>query len=305
MELMQQRIRLFSDDLKVEAGFTVETTIVVGPADAIPPDGFQDYRVVLHGLPERWYSLSATSLRVPAGEVREVLLVIHPPHEDRAAPLGMYEFEVELVPEPEGERSRAGGRVRVLAPGAIALQSRLLQYLPNVLRGDPFLARFLLIFQSITDPIEHSISATHHYLDPRLTPSEFLDWLASWLDLTLDPGLDERAKRELITRAVELYRWKGTRRALREELQIRTGGRPLVVENFDGLRIGQDAALGLNTHLGARREQCITVTLAQLGGRSIDPQQANALVEELKPAHVGSVVRIVSAPSSLRGDGHG
>jgi len=305
MAIIQALARLSSDDLKVEAGGTVETSVEVESAEGKPSESFQDYVLRVRGLPDGWYTLSTERLRVEAGGRAAALLVVHPPHEDPASPLGEYLFTLELVPTPEGETIKLPGRVLALAPGGYTLQSRLLDYLPGVFRSDPFLARFLLIFQSIVDPIEQSIDGTHHLLDPGLTPARFLPWLASWVGVELDPSLDETSQRELIRRAVELSRWKGTRRALREELRIRTGGRALIVENFDGMRLGQDACLGLNTHLGVRRDHCIAVTLATERGAGVDQRQADALIGELKPAHVGHVARIVPAPSRLRGGDHG
>jgi len=336
MAIIQALARLSSDDLKVEAGGTVEATVEVESAEEKPSESFQDYVLRVRGLPDGWYTLSTEQLRVEAGGRAEALLVVHPPHEDPASPLGEYLFTLEVVPVatltppsaplsreagrrspageegpgvrapyPEGETIRLPGRLLTLAPGAATMQSRLLDYLPGVFRSDPFLARFLLIFQSIVDPIEQSIDSTHHLLDPGLTPARFLPWLASWVGIELDPSLDEASQRELIRRAVELSRWKGTRRALREELRIRTGGRALIVENFDGMRLGQDACLGLNTHLGVRRDHCIAVTLAAERGAAVDQRQADALIGELKPAHVGHVARIVPAPSRLRGGDHG
>jgi phage tail-like protein len=182
------------------------------------------------------------------------------------------------------------------APGAAAGRSQLLDYLPRVYRRDAFLAQFLLVFQSVLDPIERRIDASQHFLDPELTPAVFLPWLASWLDLELTPGMDEHSQRAAIERAIELYRWKGTRRGLREELRLRTGTRPLIVENFDGLRLGQDASLGMNTQLGAARPGEIVVTL--VAPRQVDGERvarAAEMIEELKPAHVGHVVRTVAA----------
>lgn len=305
MTIAQALARLTSDDLKVEAGGTVETSIVAGSADEAWPEGFQEYAVRVLGLPDGWYTLSAERLRVPVGQWGNVLLVIHPPHDNQANPLGECLFAVQLAPQPEGELITLPARLLALPPGGIALHSRLLQYLPGIYRDDPFIARFLLVFQSILDPIEQKIDSTHHYLDPGLTPPGFLSWLASWLGLTFEPRMDVVAQRELIRRAIQLSRWKGTRRALREELAIRTGGRALIVENFEGMRIGQDASLGLNTHLGVRREHCIAVTLATDEATTLDQRQVDIMVDELKPAHVGHVVRLVSAPSRVRGGGDG
>jgi phage tail-like protein len=305
MAIAEARARLADDNLTVEAGATVESAIEVGPTMDAWPDSFQEYEISLRGLPDRWYSLSAERLRVPAGEAGQVRIVVHPPHEDPSAPLGEYRFMVDLTPADGGKIITLTGRVLVLAPGAITLRSRLLQYLPALYQNDAFLARFLLIFQSILDPIEQTIDNTHHYLDPGTAPASFLPWLASWVGLDLDPGLDEASQRELIRRAVDLSRWKGTRRGLREELRIRTGARALIVENFDGMRLGQDASLGLNTHLGVRCDQFVAVTLATNGGRVTGQKEADALVEELKPAHTGHVVRLVPAPRNEKGGDHG
>ncbi|MGH2461171.1 MAG: phage tail protein [Chloroflexota bacterium] len=305
MAIVEALARLIDDNLTVEAGATVETSISVGPLANAWADSFQEFEVRVAGLPENWYNLSAGRVRVQAGQSADVLLVIRPPHEDLAHPLGEYRFSIAITPAEGGDTIGLPGQLLVLAPGSTERQSRLLQYLPAVFRGDAFLSRFLLIYQSILDPIEETVDNTHHYLDPGTAPAEFLPWLASWVGLDLDPGLDEARQRDLIRRAVELHRWKGTRRGLREELQIRTGGRALIVENFDGMRLGQDASLGLNTNLGVRCDQFVAVTLATNGGRETSQQDADALVQELKPAHVGHVVRTVPTPSKTNGGGHG
>jgi len=102
--------------------------------------------------------------------------------------------------------------------------------------------------------------------------------------VTLDPGLDEATQRTLIRNAVRISRWKGTRRGLREEVRIRSGARPLIVENFDGLRIGQDAALGMNTYLGAIQDGFIAVTLALSSDRALALADAERLIAEADAA---------------------
>ena len=147
------------------------------------------------------------------------------------------------------------------------------------------------------DPVEQSVDNIANYLDPDLTPPRFLPWLASWVGVTFDPGLDEATQRTLIRNAVSIHRWKGTRRGLREEMRIRSGARPLIVENFDGMRIGQDAALGMNTHLEVVHDGFIAVTLATSSDRALALADAERLIAEIKPAHVGQIVRLVAAPN--------
>ncbi len=302
MVVRQRLVQLTNDVLVVEAGATVETSLVIGGDPEVPSGLVEEWAIEVQGLPRKWYTLSTERLRLAANENREVLLVIHPPHEDPHAPLGTYDFVVRLIPTAGQALIDLPARLDALPPGARTMRSRLLEYLPAAYRDDLFLARFLLIFQSILDPIEHTIDNTHNYFDPSLVPARLLPWLASWVDLTLEPELDEATQRELLHRAVALYRWKGTRRGLREELQMRTGARVLIVENFDGMRLGQDAALGLNTQLGQPLDGSMSVTFAQSDERLLDPRRADALVEELKPAHVGHVLRIVRAPGERSKD---
>lgn len=302
MAIAPEKVRLGDDILYVEAGGTTETTITVDQFAGVSAEEVREYAVQLHGLPRNWYSLSTERLRQPSGRLGEVLLVIHPPGDDRTAALGEYQFTVKLAPASGEDPAVLEGRLFALAPGGSSLRSRLLDYLPTVYRDDLFLARFLLIFQSILDPIDAAVDNTHYYLDPAVAPATFLPWLGAWVGIELDPRLDVGTQRALIRRATEFHRWKGTRRGIREELRTRTGTRPLIVENFDGMRIGQDAALGLNTQLGAPRDGCITVTLARHAEALIDQQQAEALVREMKPAQCGHLVRVVGIPSHARGE---
>jgi phage tail-like protein len=280
-------------DLSVEAGEAAETTFEV---TSVEPVG--EVEIQLRGLPAAWYTLSAERLRLRAGERAHVLFVVHPPRLEHGGAPGVYHVSV-------GERVTASPstwRLRVLPPGAEpgrgqrTPRSTLVEFLPRHYRTDEFLGRFLLIFQAALDPIERAIDNTHLLFDPGLTPAALLEWLASWLDLDLSSTLDVPTRRVLIERAVELYRWKGTRRGLRAELTLRLGAPALIVENFDGLRLGQDAALGVNTQLGRRCDGCVVVTLGAPPGADADLLgRAEALVDAARPASCGYVVRLAPA----------
>jgi len=287
---------LSHDQWRVEAGGTVEAVLNLGPISAFEPGEPQEFQIQVEGLPRSWYSLSAEQPVLHDGDSLRILIVVHPPNHDPVNSFGRYDVAIKI--STEGSLTTTlSATVFVIAAGAETLESRYMQYLPRIYQGDRFLSRFLLIFQGILDPIEQNVDNIPDYLDPDLAPPRFLPWLATWVGVVLDPGLDEASQRTLIRNAVELARWKGSRRGMREELRIRSGARPLLVENFDGLRIGQDAALGLNTHLGAHREGVIAVTLATSAGKTLAPADAERLVDEIKPAHVGHIVRVVAAPN--------
>lgn len=165
--------------------------------------------------------------------------------------------------------------------------SSYLQYLPAPYHADPFVGRFLMIFESILGPIEQTIDLLAYYFDPRLTPAELLPWLASWVGLELDENWPLEQRRELVAWAVTLYRWRGTRRGLREHLRLYTGRTPLIVENFSGLRLGQDATLTDNAALGEPQRHWLNITVLADHPRKLEERVIRHIIEFQKPAHVG------------------
>src|SRR5262249_7895712 len=122
--------------------------------------------------------------------------------------------------------------------------SSYLQYLPAPFHDDPFIGRFLRVFESVLSPIEQMVDALPHYFDPNLAPSQLLPWLAAWVGVELDENWPETRQRALVRSIADLYRWRGTRRGLREHLRLYAGHEPLIVESFSGMRVGQDGVLG-------------------------------------------------------------
>ena len=117
-----------------------------------------------------------------------------------------------------------------------------LEYLPSVYREDPanrdFLDRFLAIFESLFFETDFEIDHLGSYLDAEGTPPEFLNWLGSWVAASQERGgsggrkkVPEAKQRELISRAVPLYRERGTREGLENLISLYTGKKPIIVEN--------------------------------------------------------------------------
>jgi phage tail-like protein len=165
-----------------------------------------------------------------------------------------------------------------------------------------------MIVERILSTIERTIDNVPHYFDPATTPEELLPWLAGWVGLELDQNAPLIKRRRALSRAAGLYRWQGTRRALREQLAEYTGQRPLIVENFDGLRLGNDAMLGVNTVLGQACPHSMTITALTDDVQEVDEGVVRRIVEGEKPVHVGYSLEIrqhvppVRATSPLTGD---
>ncbi|WP_406661824.1 phage tail protein [Methanolobus sp. ZRKC3] len=118
-----------------------------------------------------------------------------------------------------------------------------LDYLPEIYREDPagrdFLDRFLSIFESMFFEIDFSIDHLSRSFDAEGTPPQFLDWLCSWISFPLDENwpetrkqLFEEKKRSFISKAVSIYKKRGTKEGLEELIELYTGKKPIIVEIY-------------------------------------------------------------------------
>jgi phage tail-like protein len=137
------------------------------------------------------------------------------------------------------------------------------QYLPATYSEDAasrdFLDRFLSIFDTLRGGIGDKIGNIALYFDPGATPAapskpgqtDFLTWLASWLDLALDRHWPEEKRRELVRQAHRLYALRGTPEGLRLHVKLYAGVEPRILEHYrlrrwlylDHGRLGDQSAL--------------------------------------------------------------
>jgi phage tail-like protein len=115
-------------------------------------------------------------------------------------------------------------------------RSSYVEYLPPVFQEDDesrrFLERFLSIFQSGFDDFDQRLDTLHEVLDPQLTPSRYLPWLAGWVALPANPEWSEAQLRAQIARAVVDYRRRGTPDGLCDAIQAYTGTQATILEHF-------------------------------------------------------------------------
>jgi phage tail-like protein len=230
---------------------------------------------------------------------------------DELAPGDPLEFTVLTRPDPaEYDRSLssraavwdASGRELASETAGvwIATRSRYMPYLPEIYHENDFLNRLLMLFESFWKPLEAQIDQSDAYYDVRLTPSEFLPWMASWIGITWDESLPEERKRELLHSAVGLYQSRGTRQALLDYLTLYTHGEVEIVEHrAQNFVLGRSAPLGktialgrsnlphsFSVHVRVGRDELIR----RLGETQANPEQLfrqrlEAIVETQKPAH--------------------
>jgi phage tail-like protein len=174
---------------------------------------------------------------------------------------------------------------------AVSAKSRYLRHLPALYERDELMGRFLMLFESFWDPIEGQIDQLPYTFDPRTAPPDLLPWLASWLDLVLDPRWPELKRRQLLQSAVQLYRRRGTRDGLADYLEIYTGVRPQIVEHrAENFVLGPEARLGQGIALGQRNAPhtfTVTLDLPEVPDREAKMRRRmiEQIIEAEKPAH--------------------
>jgi len=118
-------------------------------------------------------------------------------------------------------------------------RSTWLQYLPGIYSDpalDPthFMSRYLLIFESILSPVIWMVDNFDLYLSPETAPPEWMQWMASWFDITIFPELSVERQRAIMRQIAWLFLRRGTRAGLERILELCFGVRPEIFENLDG-----------------------------------------------------------------------
>lgn len=178
----------------------------------------------------------------------------------------------------------------------LSLRSSYLKYLPAIYADSDFMGRFLMVFEDVLGPVEEMLDNLAYYFSPGLASEGLLPWLASWLDLVLDETWPVERRRDLIKGAVELYRWRGTKKGLQDYLRTYIGVEPTITEGFGSLTLGEHSRLGMNTILGDRDSQfTFKVTIEVDDPTTVDLAQIRAIVEAEKPAHCSYTLEVITA----------
>jgi phage tail-like protein len=171
-----------------------------------------------------------------------------PHHEDwQIAPAKMLDF---LVEQPPGRfaflRLRLSGD-RVATPRVHRIRLDMprvtsLELLPSVYRETPeaedFGERFLSLFDASIGDLDRAIERAPALLDVEGIPNEALAWLATFFDIAFDPAWTSAQRRELLHRAPEIFRRRGTVAGLRLVISIVFGVDPYIDELSLGRMLG-------------------------------------------------------------------
>lgn len=214
------------------------------PSGRYVPDGQFTTELIDSGISRcRWHRVRVTA-DVPPGTAVAVRIVVS---EDgrftdddwQQAPPGVTDFLVDQPPgryltvhaELTGDTSATPVLHRIRLDFSRSTSADLL---PAAFRQDPaaddFTERFLSLFDASLAEIDRVIERYPALLDSAGVPDKALPWLAGLLGLSFESGWDADVRRRLIAAAPDLYRRRGTPRALRDAVGIVFGVTPVLDE---------------------------------------------------------------------------
>ena len=153
-----------------------------------------------------------------------------------------------------------------------------------MLQADDFCVRFTEGLDPVLAPVLSTIDNIDSYVDPWLTPVDFLDWLAGWFGIELDATWPEERRRALVANALELGRWRGTVLGLAMLVELYTGG-PAEIDDGGAVVASEDPTEPLPG--GA----VTTVTVRYTPGPDVDGRPPRAPRARLRPRPPGRAVR--------------
>lgn len=173
------------------------------------------------------------------------------------------------------------------------------EQLPALYADDDFAQRFVAGLDVVLAPVFTTLDNLPSYFDPRLAPSDFLSWLAGWVGGVDDPRWPIELRREAVARAVELHRWRGTRRGLIEALRLVLGVSAEV--SGDGGATWSRTA-GAELPPSPTDEVLVQVWSHRAGeADDVDADRVRSLVRTLCPVHTVCRVEVLSGPPAGEG----
>ena len=136
---------------------------------------------------------------------------------------------IQPPPPPTPVSSNGHGDLKPLR-GVPVDVSNWLEYLPALYHDNKFIARLLLIFEAGFVPYEWIIDHFDLYLDPKMAPSEFLQWFGTWVDILVPANIPEERQHAIAQELGTLFKARGTRHSLSRHLELIFGKAPEITE---------------------------------------------------------------------------
>ena len=215
-------------------------------------------------------------------------------------------MQMRLTWQGDGRHTPAVKAVRAYYPRFSYLHA----YLPAAYRLDDtsahFLDRYLANVEGMFTVLEDHIAAVHRLMDTRTVEAEYLDWLASWLGVVLDPAWDDTRRRLFLRHAVALFKQRGTVPGLIRMLRLALDACPdetLFTEDVAACSISPCAPNAYDPEAVRVVEQFMTRTIAGVHfGDPDDPAEAETLTPDAIEAAAHRFTVLIPVPFDLADD---
>lgn len=182
--------------------------------------------------------------------------------------------------------------MRTGTPETLSSPHPLIEGLPGLYQEDDFTQRWLSAFDDVLAPVFLSLDSLPGYLDPAITPDDFLDWLAGWVGVLLDENWPIERRRDFVSQAADLYRMRGTSAGLAAHVRIFTGG---------DVEVEESGAVTWSPRSGGplpgRPGYSLLVRVSGTG-EPVDRDRLERLVATAKPAHTVHKVELAAPARS-------
>ncbi len=170
--------------------------------------------------------------------------------------------------------------MRGLIPG-LPTPYPLGQMLPAIYHGDDFAQRFTAGLDEELAPVLATLANLSAYFDPRTAPEDFLEYLAEWLGIRLEPSWSMQRRRQVLLRAVDIHMFRGTATGIREAVSLVLDAPVEVIEN--GAATWSQAP-GSDLPGTVEPDLVVRIDVGELS--DLERRRIEALVASVKPAHV-------------------
>lgn len=166
----------------------------------------------------------------------------------------------------------------------------LSNWLPSLFHDNDFALRFSAGIDGVLAPVFLALDSLPAYLDPRLAPEDFVEFLSEWVGLDLDPTWSLDKKREAVAQIAAIYRKRGTVEGLAAHIRLMFDVEPEIEETG-----GVAVSTAPGGALPGSPQPRLLVRLRVPDPSSVDLRRLEALVASSKPAHVPHQVEVVGA----------
>lgn len=159
----------------------------------------------------------------------------------------------------------------------------IIDTLPSIYRDVEFLRGFTGGLDDVWSSVFVTLDCLHAYVDPALTPDDFLAWLGGWVGTDLDEDWTTPRRRDFIARAAGLYAGRGNTRSLAAEVSLYTGGHVEVTDpgsvTTSRLPVGRDGA-------DSGTDRTVRVVVDVEDAARVNWPALQAVVRSAVPAHL-------------------